>query len=132
MPLTGDAKREYQRKKMAERRAKTGTNETAKTNGTSDRKAPYRDEHGDLVLELPTRADHNATHYWGWISKARDGTRVCAEFEFAPGYLIGGCGMVKAWEGKLLDGGTDLAKVIADSQYFKEIQSKMPVTKDRR
>lgn len=120
MPLTGDAKRNYQRQKMAARRAaKTGeTGETIPTNDTS------------------VGTDFGGEHYWGAVSQAPEGMRICTAFEFyGPGRWIGGCGMIVPWEGKPLptnvNGEPDVAVAIIDSAYFKEIQSKMPVTKAR-
>lgn len=139
MPLTGDAKREYQRKKMAERRAAeaklarpANPAPTTKSGPRQplDRFKPYRDEFGDLVLRPAIGDDLGGEHYWGSLSAAPNAdSRVCTVFDFA-GKFIGGCGMIKAWEGKLLDGQT-FSQIIADSPHAKEIQQKMPVTKGR-
>lgn len=111
MPLTGDAKREYQRTKMRERRAKTKTGET----------------HGDSE-GASGEVDPGHEHYW--LRKLGEETAVCTEFEFQ-GRMIGGCGQTQPYEGKLL-GEPTLAQAIIESDHYKEIQQKMPVTKDRR
>jgi hypothetical protein len=98
---------------------------------------PFRDEQGDLVLDRGSGTDRGNSHYWGWVSKAPEGARICLEFEWTPGLgnWIGGCGMIKAWEGKefstSLTGEPELATAIIDSPHFKHIQSAMPVTKTR-
>lgn len=126
MPQTPNRKLAYNRDRLRQQRQ----TETAKspTHGSSE--VPYRDQFGDQVLARAIHEDQGNEHYWGWVSLSAPDTRTCIAFEFTPGRVIGGCGMVKAWEGKLLDGST-LAQVIADSPDFKEIRDKMPVTAKR-
>lgn len=111
MPLTGKAKADYQRELMKKRRVKP-TNDTSE--GTSGGDVPPGHE-----------------HYW--LRRAGDDFAVCTEFE-TQGRVVGGCGQKRKYQGKLLptsDEHPDLAAAIIDSDRFKEIQSKMPVTKGR-
>lgn len=138
MPRDPERRRAQQRELMAKRRAASKT-ETGQTHTDSEGTSggvfrPFRDEAGRMVLK-PGGKDLGGEHYWGWISHAEEGTRICEAFEFGAGHWIGGCGMVVKWEGKALstrlDGADDLGKVIMDSPHGKRIQSAMPVTKGR-
>jgi hypothetical protein len=119
--MSPEAKREYQKTLMRKRRGQAPAQET---NSIS--------EEGMAVPNLKT--DLGGEHYWGWISHAPDGMRICEAFEFGSRW-IGGCGQVVPWEGKPLptkvDGSQELAPAIIDSPYFKEIQSAMPLSPRR-
>lgn len=138
MPLTGDAKRKYQAELMAKKRAEAAEHEVhreaARTGEVPIAKAKGRNEFGELVLRPGDYVPGEHEHYWGWVSKAEDGTRVCLEFEYQ-GRMIGGCGQVMAWEGKPLntftDGLPDSAHLIRDSETAPAIQKRMPVTAKR-
>jgi len=98
MPLDKEAMREYQRKRRA------------KARGVPD--------------EEPVTGEYHE-HYWR--RAPGDDFATCTEFEFQR-KLIGGCGEVQKYEGKLLStGAPDLALAIIDSPYFKEIFGRLPV-----
>lgn len=133
MPQTPQRKAEYQRQRRVGKTAKPPTNKTSE--GTSSGAfRPHRDGAGRMVLK-PGGNDLGREHYWGWVSHAEEGTRICEAFEFGPGHWIGGCGMVVKWEGKPLSTNLgsepDLSMAIVNSPQSKEIQSAMPVTKTR-
>lgn len=129
MPLTGDAKRNYQRQKMSERRAKTETGSSPITPEVID---VARAAKATNVTSVGT--DFGGEHYWGAVSKAPEGMRICTAFQFGT-RMIGGCGKIVPWEGKPIptnvNSEPELAQAIIDSPFFKEIQSKMPLTKTR-
>lgn len=107
MPQTPERKREYQRQRRQTKTVETGTNDTS---------------------EAALGQDFGGEHYWGAVSKAPEGKRICTAFEFQ-GRMIGGCGEIRDWPFR---SEPSLAMAIIDSDHFREIQSKMPVTPGRR
>lgn len=111
MPLDKDQMREYQRKRRAKGDSPLGTRADRAKNVT------HSGSEG---------TDFGGEHYWGAVSQAPEGKRICTAFEFQ-GHMIGGCGKVVE---RLIHEPT-LAQAIIDSPHYKSIQSKMPLTKTR-